>query len=53
MRDKIYKAKIMLMPAAAVRGQEDEISDQDWKLLLQAVAEEMKKRNPGLADGKR
>lgn len=52
LRDKIYKAKIMLGPAAAVPGQEDEISDQDWKLLLQAVAEEMKKRNPGLADGK-
>jgi phospholipase C len=43
----VAKAKSMLRPADALAGQEREIKDHDWMLLLQAVAEEMKrKRQP-------
>lgn len=52
LRDAVYKAKSRLGPADAVQGQEDEINDHDWMLILQAVAEEMKKRHPGLVEDK-
>jgi phospholipase C len=40
----LNQAKIKLGIAAAVEGQKDEITDHDWMLLLQAIAEELKKK---------
>jgi hypothetical protein len=41
LRDAVYTAKIKLGRADAVKGQ---IHEQDWTVLLQAIAEEMKKK---------